>query len=142
MARTLGVDSYAAEVLPAGKVAYVERLRAEGRTVAMVGDGINDAPALAVADLGVAVATGTDLAMKAAAVVLMNNDLSKLLDVLQLAERTFRVVRQNLFWAFFYNTAGLALAVTGVLHPIIAAAGMVLSSVSVVANSYRLAKAA
>jgi heavy metal translocating P-type ATPase len=142
MARTLGVDDYAAETLPHEKVAYVERLKAEGRTVAMVGDGINDAPALAVADLGVAVATGTDLAMKAAAVVLMNNDLSKLLDVLDLAERTFRVVRQNLFWAFLYNTAGLALAVTGVLHPIIAAAGMVLSSVSVVANSYRLAKGA
>jgi P-type E1-E2 ATPase len=139
IARRLGVDEYRAEACPEQKVAFIEHLR-ERHTVARVGDGITDAPALAVADLGVAVASGTDLAMKAATVVLMNNDLGKLLDVLALAGRTFRVVRQNLFWAFFYNTVGLGLAVSGLLHPIVAAGGMVLSSVSVVANSYRLAK--
>lgn len=139
VAKLLGVDEVRADVLPEQKVAVVEEFRSAGHIVAMVGDGINDAPALAAADLGVAVASGTDLAMQAAAVVLMTHEIGRLVDLFDLAHRTFRIVRQNLFWAFAYNTAGLALAATGTLHPIAAVAGMLLSSVSVVGNSYRLA---
>ncbi len=127
IASRLGVDSFEAEVLPEAKVDAIRRFQERGGVVAMVGDGINDAPALAQADLGIAMGSGTDIAMKAAAVVLINNSLRKILDVFDLAEVTVRVVRQNLFWAFFYNTVGITLAVLGVLNPIMAASGMLLS---------------
>lgn len=140
IASCLETDSYAAEVLPEEKTAVVRRLQDSGKVVAMVGDGINDAPALAQADLGIAMGSGTDIAMKAAAVVLMSGSLRRIVDILDLSQHTMRVVRQNLFWAFFYNTVGISLAVAGVLNPIMAASAMLLSSLSVVANSLRLAR--
>ncbi len=136
----IGADSYECEVLPEEKVGVVRRLQEKGAVVAMVGDGINDAPALAQADLGIAMGSGTDVAMKAAAVVLMNSSLRKVLEVFALSQKTMRVVRQNLFWAFFYNTAGITLAVAGILNPIMAASAMLLSSLSVVGNSMRIAR--
>ncbi len=140
----IGADSFAAEVLPEEKAAFVRNLQEDGSTVAMVGDGINDAPALAQADLGIALSSGTDIAMQAAAVVIMqgpaHGSLRKMLDVFDLSRLAMRVVRQNLFWAFFYNTVGITLAVTGVLNPILAAVAMLLSSISVVANSLRLSR--
>jgi len=139
-ASCLGTNSYEAEVLPEEKAEAVRRLQERGAVVAMVGDGINDAPALAQADLGVAMGSGTDVAMKAAAVVLMNGSLRKTLDVFDLSQKTMRVVRQNLFWAFFYNTLGITLAVAGILNPIMAASAMLLSSLSVVGNSMRLTR--
>ena len=140
VASQCGVDHWHAEVLPDEKVQEIIRLQQEGALVAMVGDGINDAPALAQADVGIAVGSGTDLAMKAADVVLMSGSLRKILDVHDLSCRTMRIVRQNLFWAFFYNTIGIALAIAGVLNPIMAAGAMLLSSVSVVGNSLRLGR--
>ncbi len=142
IASRLGTDSFEAEVLPEDKAEAVRRLQQRGDVVAMVGDGINDAPALAQADLGIAMGSGTDIAMKAAAVVLMNGSLRKILDVFDLSQQTMRVVRQNLFWAFFYNTVGISLAVAGILNPIMAASAMLLSSLSVVGNSMRLARRA
>ncbi|MFN0112793.1 MAG: heavy metal translocating P-type ATPase [Blastocatellia bacterium] len=138
VASSVGVDEFIAEALPADKTAVIERLQQQGQIVAMIGDGINDAPALAQADLGIAVGSGADIAMKAAAIVLMTNSLSKLSEVFALANQTRRVVRQNLFWAFFYNTLGISLAVAGVLNPILAAGAMLLSSLSVIGNSLRL----
>jgi heavy metal translocating P-type ATPase len=138
IASCLGADSCQAEVLPEQKAEFVRRLQGQGAIVAMVGDGINDAPALAQADLGIAMGSGTDIAMKAAAVVLMTGSLRKILEVFDLAARTLRVVRQNLFWAFLYNTVGITFAVAGFLNPIFAAAAMLLSSLSVVGNSLRL----
>lgn len=140
VASCLGTYSSEAEVLPEEKVEVVRRLQEKGATVAMVGDGINDAPALAQADLGIAMGSGTDIAIEAAAVVLMNSSLRKILDVFDLSRKTMRLVRQNLFWAFFYNSVGITLAVAGILNPIMAATAMLLSSVSVVANSMRLAR--
>lgn len=139
-ASAIGIDSFESEILPEQKAEAVRRLQKSGSIVAMVGDGINDAPALAQADLGIAMASGTDIAMKAAAVILMNGSLPKILDVLDLSNQTMRVVRQNLFWAFFYNSLGISLAVAGILNPIMAAVAMLLSSVSVVGNSLRLAR--
>ena len=140
IASYLHTDSCQGEVLPEEKADVVKRLQELGAVVAMVGDGINDAPALAQADLGIAMGSGTDIAMKAAAVVLMNGSLQKILKVFDISRRTMQVVRQNLFWAFFYNTLGIALAVTGVLNPIMAASAMLLSSLSVVGNSLRVAR--
>jgi len=138
VARDLSFDSYRAEILPYEKGKIVEQLQRHGNTVAMVGDGINDAPALAQADLGIAMGTGTDLAMKAAAVVLMDGTLEKIPAVLDLSRKTMRVIRQNLFWAFFYNALGIVLAITGVLNPILAAVAMLFSSASVIGNTLRL----
>jgi cation transport ATPase len=138
MAAAGGVDEFQAEVLPDDKLECVRRYQAAGKIVAMVGDGVNDAPALAGADLGIALGTGTDLAMQAAPVVLMTPALDRVLEVFDIGRDTWRVVRQNLFWAFFYNSVGISLAVAGVLTPILAAGAMVLSSLSVIANSLRL----
>ena len=140
VALDLGFNSYRAEILPNEKGTIVEQLQQGGNMVAMVGDGINDAPALAQSDLGIAMGTGTDLAMKAAAVVLMNGTLEKIPAILDLARKTMRVIRQNLFWAFFYNSLGIVLAIAGVLNPIMAAVAMLLSSASVVGNTLRLTR--
>jgi heavy metal translocating P-type ATPase len=134
----LGIDDVVAEILPGEKSAAVSRMQAAGRTVAFVGDGINDAPALTVADLGMAVGSGTDVAIEAGDVVLMSADPATSVTAITLARQTFRVIRQNLFWAFAYNTAAIPLAALGFLNPMIAAAAMAFSSVSVVTNSLRL----
>ncbi|MBI5085560.1 MAG: heavy metal translocating P-type ATPase [Acidobacteria bacterium] len=138
VASEIGASDFRAEVLPEGKRAFVEECRSKGATVAMLGDGVNDAPALAAAHLGIALGSGSDLAMQAAPVVLMSSSIGRVTEVFDIARSTLRVVRQNLFWAFFYNAAGITLAVTGVLNPILAAGAMVLSSLSVVGNSLRL----
>ncbi len=140
IARAVGVDDFLGEVSPAEKADAVRRFQAQGQVVAMVGDGINDAPALAAADLGIAMGSGADLAMHAAPVVLMGHSLTSITDVFRLASITLRVLKQNLFWAFFYNTAGISLAMSGVLNPILAAGAMVLSSLSVIGNSMRLGR--
>ncbi len=139
VARAMGADEWHAEATPEDKIETLRRYQRGGSVVAMLGDGVNDAPSLAQADLGIALASGADIAMHAAPLVLMNNSLAAVTETLDLARRTFRIVRQNLFWAFVYNLAGISLAVAGVLNPILAAAAMVLSSVSVIANSRRLA---
>ena len=138
IAAEVGIRSVLAEVLPGDKAAEVARLQAEGRTVAFVGDGVNDAPALTRADLGMAVGSGTDVAIEAGDVVLMSGDPALADTGLRLAAATFRTIRQNLFWAFAYNAAAIPLAAAGVLNPMIAAAAMAASSVSVVTNSLRL----
>jgi len=140
IAKAVGVDEFLGEVSPAEKAEAVRRFQAQGKVVAMVGDGINDAPALAAADLGIAMGSGADLAMHAAPVVLMRDSLTRITRVFRLATLTLRVLKQNLFWAFFYNTAGISLAMTGVLNPILAAGAMVLSSLSVIGNSMRLGR--
>ncbi len=138
IARQVGADDFIAEAMPDDKTKVISRLQRHGKVVAMIGDGINDAPALAQSDLGIAVGSGTDLAMRAAAIVLMSNSLSKVIEAFDIAQKTWRVVRQNLFWAFLYNTLSISLAVLGILNPILAAAAMLLSSLSVIGNSLRL----
>jgi P-type Cu+ transporter len=138
--REIYAREFRAEVLPGGKTEIVEGLQKQGLTVAMIGDGINDAPALAQANLGIAMGGGTDLAMKAAAIVLMKNDLGRFLELLALSRRTLRVIRQNLFWSFGYNSIGLVFAAFGLLNPILASSAMVVSSVCVTVNALRLGR--
>jgi Cu+-exporting ATPase len=147
VAKTLGIDEFEAEVLPGKKSEVVQRLQKEGRTVAMAGDGINDAPALAQADVGIAMGTGTDVAMESGGITLVKGDLAGIVRARKLSQATMRNIRQNLFFAFVYNSLGVPVA-AGVLYPffglllspILAAAAMSLSSVSVITNSLRLRK--
>ena len=138
VANQLGIDQVIANVLPEGKAEAVASLRHAGGTVAMVGDGVNDAPALAAADVGIAMSTGTDVAIHAAGITLMRGDPRLVADAIDISRRTYSKIRQGLFWAFVYNVIGVPLAALGYLSPVVAGAAMAFSSVSVVANALTL----
>ena len=145
IAKQVGIDDVVAEVMPEDKLNKIRELQAEGKIVAMAGDGVNDAPALAKADVGIAMATGTDVAIESAGITLLHGDISKLVKAIHLSKMTMRGIKQNLFWAFIYNIVGIPLA-SGVFYPIFgwllspvfAGFAMAFSSVSVVGNSLRL----
>ncbi|MEN9839282.1 MAG: hypothetical protein RL177_761, partial [Bacteroidota bacterium] len=138
VAQRLGIDQVEAEVSPTGKADIVKRYQEGGTHVAMVGDGINDSVALTQADLGIALASGSDLAVSSADVTITGNDLLCIAEAMRISKQTYRIIRQNLFWAFVYNTIGIPLAALGLLSPMLAGAAMALSSVSVVTNSLRI----
>ena len=138
IAAQAGIERFEAQVLPADKARIVEGLRREGRVVAMAGDGVNDAPALACADVGFAMGAGSDVAIETAEITLMQSDLSSVADAIDLSRKTMKKIRQNLFFAFIYNVLGIPLAAIGLLSPVIAGAAMAASSVSVVSNSLLL----
>ena len=138
VADEVGIDDVRAGLLPDGKVEVIRELQAAGHVTAMVGDGINDAPSLKQADVGIAIGTGTDIAIEAADMTLVHGSLTSVVRAVMLSRATFRKIRQNLFWAFFYNTIAIPVAILGLLHPILAEAAMALSSITVVTNANRL----
>ncbi|UCG36502.1 MAG: HAD-IC family P-type ATPase [Candidatus Bathyarchaeota archaeon] len=141
IAHKVGISRVLAEVLPDQKVKEIQRLQEDGEIVAMVGDGINDAPALTAANVGVAIGTGTDIAIESADVTLVRGKLSSVVTAVKLSRATFRKIKQNLFWAFFYNAAAIPLAMLGLAHPVLAEIAMATSSVTVVTNANLLRRA-
>jgi Cu+-exporting ATPase len=135
IAREVGIERVIAEVLPGDKARMVQELQRQGKMVAMVGDGVNDAPALAAADIGIAIGSGSDVAKETGGIILVKDDVRDVVAGIRLSRATMRKIKQNLFWAFIYNAIGIPIAALGFLNPIIAAAAMALSSLSVIVNS-------